>query len=322
LAEDYKVSPSTLSRFFARPEIAEELRLRQREEEQRANEPEPDHSHVALADHLAAKISDVWCPLHRRRTYIRNVDRSSSEIRLEVAGCCDEAIQELVRWLKIYRAVLPTGAVFTPAGHAPASATVRQPELPMLSAQPPQTQYSCGFAELTRTPSVAVCCPIWLPIPFRACGPQPFAGVQPTMRRLQYEAGMLDAMAHASLARVRRAADRAVVCERCEIPGSAFGRMRGLLGRSGLEPGTGMLIDRAPSVHMFFMRFPIDVVFVDRDWRVVGIRHGLRPWRVAGARRAAAALELPAGAAAAAGLEEGDVLALEDQAGVIPKRVE
>jgi uncharacterized membrane protein (UPF0127 family) len=119
-------------------------------------------------------------------------------------------------------------------------------------------------------------------------------------------------MARASLARVRRTADGAVVCERCEIPESAFGRMRGLLGRSGLEPGTGMLIDRAPSVHMFFMRFPIDVVFLDRDRRVVGVRHGLRPWRVAGARRAVAALELPAGAAAGAGVEEGDVLVLDD----------
>jgi uncharacterized membrane protein (UPF0127 family) len=88
--------------------------------------------------------------------------------------------------------------------------------------------------------------------------------------------------------------------------------MRGLLGRSALEPGSGMLIDSAPSVHMFFMRFPIDVVFLDRDWRVVGIRHDLRPWRVAGARRAVAALELPAGAAVATGIEEGDLLLLED----------
>lgn len=88
--------------------------------------------------------------------------------------------------------------------------------------------------------------------------------------------------------------------------------MRGLLGRSGLEPGTGMLIDAAPSVHMFFMRFPIDVVFLARDRTVVGVRHELRPWRVAGARRAVAALELPAGAAAVAGVEEGDVLVLED----------
>ncbi len=111
-------------------------------------------------------------------------------------------------------------------------------------------------------------------------------------------------------ARVRNAAGD-VVCERCQVPRSSFARARGLLGRSGLEPGNGMLIDAAPSVHMFFMRFPIDVVFLDRDWRVVRVVHGLRPWRVAGARRAVAALELPAGAAAEAGIEEGDVLSLE-----------
>jgi uncharacterized protein len=109
-----------------------------------------------------------------------------------------------------------------------------------------------------------------------------------------------------------RTADGAILCERCEVPTSAFARARGLLGRSGLEAGTGMLIDAAPSVHMFFMRFAIDVVFLDRDRTVVGIRHGLRPWRVAGARRAVAALELPVGAAAAAAVEEGDVLVLED----------
>jgi uncharacterized protein len=120
-------------------------------------------------------------------------------------------------------------------------------------------------------------------------------------------------MARTSLARIRRAADGAVVCERCEIPESAFGRARGLLGRDGLDPGEGMLIDRAGSVHMFFMRFPIDVVFVDRDWRVVGVRHGLRPWRMAAARRAVAALELPAGAAAAAGIQVEDLLAREDR---------
>ncbi|HUZ15042.1 MAG TPA: DUF192 domain-containing protein [Gaiellaceae bacterium] len=119
-------------------------------------------------------------------------------------------------------------------------------------------------------------------------------------------------MARSSLARVRRTTDGAVVCERCEIPESALGRTRGLLGRDGLEPGSGMLIDRAPSVHMFFMRFPIDVVFLDRDRKVVRVVDGLRPWRVAGARRAAAALELPAGAAAAAGVEVGDVLVLEE----------
>lgn len=121
-------------------------------------------------------------------------------------------------------------------------------------------------------------------------------------------------MAQPPVARVSRAVDGAVVCERCEVPKSSFARMRGLLGRSGLEPGSGMLIDAAPSVHMFFMRFPIDVVFLDRDWKVVRVVHSLKPWRVAGARRAVAALELPAGAAAEAGLVEGDKLVLEELA--------
>jgi uncharacterized membrane protein (UPF0127 family) len=90
-----------------------------------------------------------------------------------------------------------------------------------------------------------------------------------------------------------------------------FARMRGLLGRDGLEAGEGMLIDPAPSVHMFFMRFPIDVVFLDRSKRVVKVVHQLRPWRAAGARKAVAALELPAGTAARAGLAEGAALTVE-----------
>ena len=120
-------------------------------------------------------------------------------------------------------------------------------------------------------------------------------------------------MAAASLARVRTESGK-VVCERCEIPESSFGRARGLLGRSGLEPGGGMLIDRAGSVHMFFMRFPIDVVFMSRDRTVLGVKHRLSPWRVAGARHAVASLELPAGRAAEIGVEKGDVLVFEDLA--------
>jgi uncharacterized membrane protein (UPF0127 family) len=119
-------------------------------------------------------------------------------------------------------------------------------------------------------------------------------------------------MARTSLACIRRAVDGAVICERCEIPESALGRMRGLLGRDGLEPGGGMLIDAAPSVHMFFMRFAIDVVFLDRDRKVVKVVEGLRPWGIAAARGAAAALELPAGAAAATGVAVGDALVLEE----------
>jgi uncharacterized membrane protein (UPF0127 family) len=100
------------------------------------------------------------------------------------------------------------------------------------------------------------------------------------------------------------------VCDRCEIAESVFARMRGLLGRSELPAGHGMLINPAPSVMTYFMRFPIDVVFLDRDWRVVKVVERLVPWRVAGARHAVAALELAAGAAEACGLQVGDVLEL------------
>jgi hypothetical protein len=102
--------------------------------------------------------------------------------------------------------------------------------------------------------------------------------------------------------------DGVAVCERCEVAHGALERMRGLLGRSALEPGAGMLLPREPSVHTFFMSFPIDVVFLDKTKMVVKIVHDLRPWRAAGARKAVAALELPAGTAAAVGLRTGMTL--------------
>jgi uncharacterized protein len=107
-----------------------------------------------------------------------------------------------------------------------------------------------------------------------------------------------------------RRGDGAVVCERCVVADSAARRMRGLLGRRELPVGEGLLLRPAPSVHMFFMRFPIDVVFLDRDLRVVDVRHGLRPWRTAGKRGARAALELPAGEARRRRVAVGDELQL------------
>jgi uncharacterized membrane protein (UPF0127 family) len=86
--------------------------------------------------------------------------------------------------------------------------------------------------------------------------------------------------------------------------------MKGLLGRSGLDVGEGLLIRPASSIHMFFMRFAIDAVFLDRSLRVVGVAADLRPWRIAWRRGARAVLELPAGEAARRGLGVGDRLVL------------
>jgi uncharacterized membrane protein (UPF0127 family) len=102
-----------------------------------------------------------------------------------------------------------------------------------------------------------------------------------------------------------------VVVERCSIADGPWSRMRGLLGRSELPVGEGLLLKPCGSVHMFFMRFPIDVVFLDRELSVVGVAAGLRPWRMAARRGAKAVLELPAGEAAQRGIEPGERLRLD-----------
>ena len=56
-------------------------------------------------------------------------------------------------------------------------------------------------------------------------------------------------------------------------------RARGLIGRTGLEPGKGMLITRCNCIHTCFMRFPIDATFLDVRGAVVTVVRGIRPWR-------------------------------------------
>jgi uncharacterized membrane protein (UPF0127 family) len=87
--------------------------------------------------------------------------------------------------------------------------------------------------------------------------------------------------------------------------------MVGLLGRTGLAEGEGILLQPAGSIHTFFMRFPIDAVFLDHEQRVVRVAAGLKPWRTAVAKRSRSVLELAAGEAARVGLQAGNVLQLE-----------
>jgi len=112
-----------------------------------------------------------------------------------------------------------------------------------------------------------------------------------------------------------RRPDGTIACERCVVADTAPSRMRGLLGRRDLEAGEGLLIRPTNSVHMFFMRFAIDVVFLDRELVVRKVVEALRPWRLAGCRGARAALELPAGTAGRRGITVGERLTLEPLGG-------
>ncbi len=86
---------------------------------------------------------------------------------------------------------------------------------------------------------------------------------------------------------------------------NAWDRLRGLLGRPPLTADAGLWITPCNSVHTAFMRYPIDLVFLDRQLMVIGIVHALPPWRMAGRWRAASTLELPAGMAAQRGFTPG-----------------
>ena len=107
------------------------------------------------------------------------------------------------------------------------------------------------------------------------------------------------------------------LASRVDLADSFGARFRGLMGRPSLPPGGGLWLTGTSNIHMFFMRFPIDAIFVarpaaDGSRRVVAVCTGLRPWTgiVWYARGADACLELPAGAAAASGTIVGDVIAM------------
>jgi uncharacterized protein len=104
-----------------------------------------------------------------------------------------------------------------------------------------------------------------------------------------------------------RAPDGGSLLERMRFARSMASRTRGLLGRRSLPAGEGLAF-REKSIHMFFMRMPLDIVFCDSGMQIVRVVHNLPPWRMAGCRQARYVLEIGPGEAARLGLHEGMVL--------------
>lgn len=104
-----------------------------------------------------------------------------------------------------------------------------------------------------------------------------------------------------------------VVAERAVAARRPWERARGLLGRSQLAEGEGLFIDPCNWIHSFGMRFPIDVVYLDREGRVVHLTVAQKVNRLGPyVRQARAALELPVGSIAGSGTQIGDILEVED----------
>jgi uncharacterized membrane protein (UPF0127 family) len=112
--------------------------------------------------------------------------------------------------------------------------------------------------------------------------------------------------------RIQNATRGTNIAERCRVASSLVDRTIGLLGTPEVRPGEGLLLERTRSIHMFFMRYPIDVVFVDRSGRVTRTISRLGRWRIAWAPRATRdCVELGSGALDGTGTQPGDQLTFQ-----------
>ncbi len=99
-----------------------------------------------------------------------------------------------------------------------------------------------------------------------------------------------------------------VLGDSIDIADTSAKRRTGLLNREGLAPGEGLWIVPCESVHTFFMKFAIDLVYLGKDRKVRKVRHAMKPWRLSACLSAHSILELPAGAVAKTGTRLGDEL--------------
>jgi len=87
-----------------------------------------------------------------------------------------------------------------------------------------------------------------------------------------------------------------VLAERAKIANNPWTRMRGLLGSAGLAEGEGLIIKPCNSIHTFFMKFSIDVIFLDKNMKVIKIANSLKSWRsFESLMNGRIAIELPSG---------------------------
>lgn len=100
------------------------------------------------------------------------------------------------------------------------------------------------------------------------------------------------------------------IAGRIEIADKGERRRKGLLGRSELAAGEGLWIVPCEAVHTFGMRFPIDLVYLDRKNRVVKTRSHVEPGRLSACLSAHSVVELPSGIVRSKAIERGDLLEL------------
>lgn len=101
---------------------------------------------------------------------------------------------------------------------------------------------------------------------------------------------------------------RGLISNKIEVARGFFSRLRGLLGRKGLDKDEGLLLVPCSSIHCFGMRFSIDAIFLDKHYRVVAIHADMKPGTMASHRNARYVLELKAGEAKRHNIDTGEQL--------------
>lgn len=103
-----------------------------------------------------------------------------------------------------------------------------------------------------------------------------------------------------------------VLASAADVADTSAKRRVGLLKHDHLDEGQGLWIVPCESVHSFFMKFPIDLVYLDRKRRVKKVRKAMVPWRISTCLTAHSILELPVGTIDRTGTAKGDQLEVEN----------
>ena len=112
--------------------------------------------------------------------------------------------------------------------------------------------------------------------------------------------------------KIRNKTRNTLLSDKCVLANTFFKRFKGLMGKKKIEPGYALVITPCNSIHMFFMRFPIDAVFVDKNNIVLYIV-SIKPWHISKiVHNAVKVIELPVGTSQKSKTYEGDELVFEE----------
>jgi uncharacterized protein len=144
----------------------------------------------------------------------------------------------------------------------------------------------------------------------KACGPKQCFGTAPDRKLLDLSLQIIrpEKRQKIVLYTVHNATRSTTIGDRIARAGTSSERTTGLLKRSGLENGEGLWIIPCEAVHTFFMKFPLDLIYIDRKLRIRKAVRNVAPWRVSACLSAHSIIELPAGMIDVSGSERGDQL--------------